>query len=419
MYRCEDKERLPLWKRLEDKVGSELTDSLKSLYDTYDQKMVEWMASLYDDEIGGWYFSKSAQQSEGYLPDIESTIEALDFINSSGMSQKPYGEVIPDWLKHKVAYFVNSLQAPDGYFYHPQWGREVSNLRKSRDVDTAMRILKAVGAEPKYLIPISSAANSSNYDINNAPERFRSKENYLSYIESLDILHRSYNAGSEMLSQLGEIHAFGKMLEIDFMEITMNWLDKNENSENGLWQDSISYYGVNGLHKISWIYNSHGRLIPYADNALDSAIEIVLSDKTPNATVDLYNPWHAIGELRKNKQHYSPEGYEAFVEKIYAFAVRGIKQSKEKIIAFKKPDGGLSYLMNTSTPTAQGAPIAVPGSAEGDVNGTLCGSVAMINSIYTALGIEEYRVPMFGENELYAYIGFLEKKHEKRGKSND
>ena len=413
MYRCEDEERLPLWKKLEEKAGAELTDSIKSLYDVYDSKMIEWLASLYDHSIGGWYFSASAQSTDGYLPDIESTIEALDFINSSGMSQIPYGEVIPDWLKKKVANFVNSLQAPDGYFYHPQWGSDVSNLRKSRDVDTAMRILKAVGAEPKYLIPISSAANSSNYDINNVPERFRSKENYLSYIESLDILHRSYNAGSEMLSQLGEIRAFGKMVGVDFMEITMNWLDENQNPENGLWQEGVSYYGVNGLHKISWIYNSEGRAIPYAEKALDSAIETILSDKVPNATVDMYNPWHAIGELRKNKERYSPEGYDEFIKKIYDFAIRGVEKSKEKIIAFKKPDGGLSYLMNTSTPTAQGAPIAVPESAEGDVNGTLCGSVAMINSIYTALGIEDYRVPMFASKELKIYLDAIEGKKVK------
>ncbi|MBQ8320867.1 MAG: hypothetical protein IJX92_00700 [Clostridia bacterium] len=412
MYRCEDKERLPLWKRLEEKVGSELSDSIKALYDVYDQKMIEWMASLYDHEVGGWYHSASGQKTDGFLPDIESTIGALDFITSSGMSGGvPYSEIIPDWLKKSVATFVNSLQAPDGYFYHPQWGTDVSNLRKSRDVDTAMRLLDSVGAKPKYVIPISSSANSKNYDINNAPERFRSEKNYLEYIESLDICNRSYNAGSEMLSQRGEIRAFGRMLGVDFMTITMDWLDKHQRADNGLWHREVSYYGLNGLHKISWIYNSEGRKIPYLDEALDSAIDIILSDKAPNATVDVYNPWHAIGELRKNKERYATEeDKKNFTDKIYAFAADGINRTKEKIIPFKKNDGGISYLRETSTPTAQEAPVAVPGTAEGDINGALCGSVAVINSIYTALGITEYTVPLFASAELEAYLSALEKK---------
>ena len=60
MYRCEDKERLPLWKRLEEKVGKEMTDAIKELYDAYDEELIDWQASLYDPEVGGWYFSKSA-----------------------------------------------------------------------------------------------------------------------------------------------------------------------------------------------------------------------------------------------------------------------------------------------------------------------------------------------------------------------
>ena len=87
-----------------------------------------------------------------------------------------------------------------------------------------------------------------------------------------------------------------------------------------------------------------------------------------------------------------------------------MKCSAEKILPFKKGDGGLSYLRETSTPTAQGAPVAVPGTAEGDVNGTLCGSIAVINSIFTSLDLWEYRVPLFASTDLKTYLDNIEKQ---------
>ena len=42
----------------------------------------------------------------------------------------------------------------------------------------------------------------------------------------------------------------------------------------------------------------------------------------------------------------------------------------EKMCIFKKDDGGFSYYRYGSSSTSQGAPVAVPGTAESDVNAT-------------------------------------------------
>ena len=48
------------------------------------EKLIRWWAGLYDPEIGGFYYSNSARDNAGFLPDMESTYQILwrlhDFI---------------------------------------------------------------------------------------------------------------------------------------------------------------------------------------------------------------------------------------------------------------------------------------------------------------------------------------------------
>jgi hypothetical protein len=88
-----------------------------------------------------------------------------------------------------------------------------------------------------------------------------------------------------------------------------------------------------------------------------------------------------------------------------------IKKSKEKLAPFKKADGAFSYKPDSSSPTSQGVPVAVKGSAEGDVNATVIASSLMLNSIYNALNVpNDARVPMFFECDRQRYVELLNKK---------
>jgi len=412
-----NEERREKWLSLEEKVGGEngreIVAALKELYDVYSPKAINWLGNLYDPALGGFYYSESAQRTEGYLPDIESTIEALAIIEASGMSGGAnWYDVIPDWLKKRVGEFTLSLQHPDGYFYHPQWGSEISNLRKSRDLGTGRRLLRFTGFEPKYPVP-SAPTKDGCFDMSNAPERFKSLENYLAYLDKLDIPHRSYNAGSEMNSQFGEVRAYGELLGVVLVEITMKRFDEYQREDNGLWNEEINYYGANGLHKISWIYNWTNRPIRYYEKAIESAMKVIMSDVPAGGSVDVYNPWHAIGEVLINcENHCTPEKYAELRDRVYAFAPAAIRKSAEKISVFNKPDGGMSYLRDYSCPTSQRAPAAVPNSVESDVNGFACASTSLVTSIYRSLGLSEYMVPLYTASDLGLFLSILEKREK-------
>ena len=81
--------------RVGGSTGKKLVEALRDLYEIYDESMIEWFAGLFDPRFGGWYYSNGAKDMETVTyqgvtyplwPDIESTEQALRFINSSGLA---------------------------------------------------------------------------------------------------------------------------------------------------------------------------------------------------------------------------------------------------------------------------------------------------------------------------------------------
>ena len=65
---------------IENTVSDALYRSLRSFASEINGEVLcEWLANLYDSEQGGFYYSASARDYEGFLPDIESTKQAITF----------------------------------------------------------------------------------------------------------------------------------------------------------------------------------------------------------------------------------------------------------------------------------------------------------------------------------------------------
>ena len=84
---------------------------------------------------------------------------------------------------------------------------------------------------------------------------------------------------------------------------------------------------------------------------------------------------------------------------------------------FKKPDGGMSMEVNTSRPYDQGCPAAVPGTVEGDINGMTC-VAAIIPSIYSAIDLEDFQVPLYTPEDYRRYIGLVMERETEYSKQN-
>ena len=274
--------------------GDDIVDAIKHYYDSVcTDNVVSWFANLYDPVTGGFYYSNSARNTIGFLPDAESTSQALNFLKSSGMTEdvnRNIAEAIPEWMKNQIICFLKSLQDPKtGYFYHPQWTVDSVNSnvsRRSRDMNQATGILEALGSAPTYnapngakgdgILPDGTTADSTepissqsalthkmNASVPVAVSKVKSSSaavaahlvsdvTFKAYLDNLqertklpqsDSRYRSfYSIGNTLSAQLNEIKDRDEQLKskgenYSLGAILVDWLTKNQNKETGLWGD--------------------------------------------------------------------------------------------------------------------------------------------------------------------------------------
>ena len=450
------------------KIADDFLKSMKSLYNIYTPDMVLWFANLYEPYFcvcegecqktkycggSGFYYSNSARNTAGYLPDTESTSQALGFINSSGMAVNygsSYRKALGEEMSSQIAYYIKNSQAPNGFFYNAQWPQADTDAklsRRARDLEWCTSMLSTFGLKPTYDTPngvkgdglladgtpvdggtpsavmtsplgtsVVTAVSKVMAVADNTPAHLKDEAAFRAYLATLDIHNNSYSVGNTLTAQGSQI------LQVEgLMDILIEWLNEHQNPATGHWDWKVEgdsgysdYYGVNGLLKISGIYNKAKAPIPHAAEAAQSAIDAITADETMGAVVDLYNTWFSISNILSNLRKYSEDEAagaalaDEIVLSLIQQAPNAIRVSMQKIYAFQKLDGSFSYGRNSSSATSQGMPVAVPGSNEGDVNATVIASTGLLGNIYSALELSAYNVRLFGEYERRQYMDVIE-----------
>ena len=89
------------------------------------------------------------------------------------------------------------------------------------------------------------------------PPHLENRETFLEYLNTkLDIKREAYSAGNTLTAQMREIMYRDEVLKSEgadysLVDTLIDWLNENQNKENGLWNEKADYFGVNGLMKIS------------------------------------------------------------------------------------------------------------------------------------------------------------------------
>lgn len=347
--------------------GKETYDAFCELQSLYTDGIYKWYAGLWEPNIGGFYYSISARDNEGFLPDIESTAQLLGYVEELGLV--PNLVDLPEGMKKKLIAFFQGLQdKDDGYFYHPQWGKGVNESRKARDMNNAYVTLKKLGARPLYptateRIEAATREKSTCSENSTVPEFLRSAEALKEYLESFKINENSYSAGHKTTCISSQIKAAG------LSEVCGEFLDSAQ-YENGLWEKELTYRASNGLMKISCAYTNLGRPFPNLQKAFDSAIDIAVGDIPVSAIVDVFNPPYTLLNLLENmKLTGDDENYKKAKARLRERAPELLRATKKKVEVFAKSDGSFSYLPKASCPTSQGCKASL-GVDEGDVNAT-------------------------------------------------
>lgn len=393
------------------RLGEETVKALGEFYSIYDEKLYIWLAGLWQPEIGGFYYSNSARDTEDFLPDIESTAQALGFMGHSGLLSAWGGDAcaaLPEKCKSSLVSFAKGLQdADDGYFYHPQWGKDVNVGRLGRDLGWALKIIEQFGDKPDYptaLERIKHTNTENKVENNVVPDQFKSIEAFKKYLSEMDLSKKSYSFGNMVAAQHSQIKAAGD----EYIDAAMDYFNSKQRSDNGLWQEKVNYDSVNGLFKISSLYSRFERPIQNAEAAFESALYVALSDEPVTFVCEFYNPWCVINALISNIMKFGKkETADAMRKRLLDAAPELIRVTMRKVIAHKKEDGSFSYAPDRTASKSQGAPVAVFGTNEGDVNASCIASTGtLVNGVCTALGLKP--IPLFCEEDSCIFISLLE-----------
>ena len=449
----EAEERLLAWGQFESSLPANaeaITASFRSFYGLYDKGLYIWMANLFDPDIcvcdelyglsectgeyelcgtAGFHYTASARDTVGYLPVVEAMKSILAFTESAGLTDRQWKDYFPEDIVYKMGQFVYHLQDPDGYFYHPQWGKSISTARRGRDLNWCVSLLSKFGLKSKY--PTISDVSGVSYVKEGSlraplgasvatavsaltlvdgetyiPEHLVSLEAFRAYLEQLDIEHDSYNIGNMLNSQLTQIRARENATGEPFRRTLGEWLDAHQ-MENGLWNAETNYFGVNGLMKIAGVYESLYREIPRVDKAIEATLNAITSTEVAGGIVDVWNPWSALNTCLKNLRIFG-SGEQAAAVRLGMLENmdEAIDASKQKLSTFLKTDGSFSYHPKMATSTMQGAPCSVPGINEGDMDGAAL-AMYMVSSINEALGAAK-TVKVYGRADGIEFMSIIE-----------
>ena len=401
-------------------IGEDGVLAFKSHMDTLGEELFVWLAGLWEPSIGGFYYSNSAREEECFLPDVESTAQALGWMEGCCMFEdygNDYTKALPPEMLRSILDFVKGLQSSeDGYFYHPQWGKDIKLSRRSRDLSWALGIIKAMGDVPFYdspngvkgslgapsaLIPEEGEEARST----TLPPQLHSIEALRRYLDGLDIYHRSYSGGNDLSALRSELAAAGP----EIVRYVFDYLNAMQNPVNGLWSDASDYHAVNGLMKIGMVYTYFNEPLPNYEQAIMSAIRAVTSDEVPTGITSIYNPWVCISAtidtVRASHGDAEAERLRAVVR---ANAAEMIRATSRKLLPYRKPDGGYSYCVECTSWTSQGAPVARKNEPESDINATAIATNGTLRCICRALDIP--RPQLFCGENFKRFMELIENK---------
>ena len=371
-------------------------EALADYSSIYGDGFCRWIAELWDSS-GGFYYSESARDNEGFLPDIESTCQVLYAMRGQGLFAAYGGDMrraLPVGMQRRMISFTDGLQGEDGFFYHPQWGRDIPAMRRGRDLSWAKGMYTILGGEPPYAFADQQMKEEKGSAV---AEHLRSPEAFREYLYSHDLKTKFHWLNHKLSAQHSEIKSAG------LMPVLFEFLEREQDPETGLWGDGVNYDSLTALMKGMLIYAEEKRPFAYAVEAVSSAIDILTTDAIPARIVDITNPSNALLNILDARRRICGE---AEAEKLRLLvAARGAEiceSSREKLLPYMQSPDVFSFLPYVVAPTSQNLPAAVEGTAEGDVNATVI-AYGHLKRVKTLLGLSD--TECFGDAE---YRMFLE-----------
>ena len=506
------------WEAVRDKIGDEdIYLAFRSFFDQcFNDEIVELIASYYDPATGLFYASASGKRADGIYPIPEATSSALSYVLNTGMLNGMGSlYLLPDLARHKIIYYLKSIQAEDGEFYVSQMKKaEIDSNRIGRDRGACLGLFERLGATPTYSVgswvgdgidaeeywaglvsegiateedkPIIywaenraerarsfaesvASAVSRVVPASSGTEQFQSHESFIKWLLAKDPYNNPYTAISNTSSaaslisdwskRLGEysggdtVVTYGaKSFELyrgdTLNEILIRWMNGYINSAglfgkvtnatdsdgNPIYDGFYGGWGYqnsNGFLKAIGRYSDMGIPYPEPRLAIESLLKGINSDEPMTGTIlVIFNVWSSLNNLKNNiSKYYVGDDKEELLSMIddglkkqivideatgetKAYGAIAIEKCTDKILQYKKSDGGFGHAVDYSTSTWQGGlKVAVASDNLSDMDAIACSTTYLGNAMAVLFGLNFLQdVPMNNNADLLLFLETMQKQ---------
>ena len=353
------------------------------------EALVRLAAELYEPTVGGFYYSLSAKNNEGFYPDIESTAQMLVTLTSLGLFKYSdiHTERFPDRFRDEITrFFLTRQDKETGFFFDTQFGKAVNESKKGRNTGQSLGRLSELGVKPLYPTPAERTLKKDGTESVLA-DHYKSLRAYRAWLDSLDWQsddgHKQYYGANMISASRESIAAAG------YLDYTREYLTEVQNKETGLWGKHLDSMAINAAMKVSGIFDDKYKY-PNVDKMIASILKVVEAEE-PYSVATLWNPLVLVRNILRNYGEM-PDGLKDSIDRVKLPLIR---ISVDRLSRFKKPDGGCSYYPDRSSPTSQGVTVGL-GLSESDANATMIGTASIRDTVYTITRLGDHK-PLLSE----------------------
>ncbi|WP_433938977.1 hypothetical protein [Paenibacillus lautus] len=336
----------------------------------------EWLEGQYDAASGGFYYARSSRDSEAFVPDIESTAQALGIIERCGLLQR-----LSDGIKAGLVRFFQSKQDPaTGYFYDADPNMRTDDVMVGRALGYSVGALRKLGAAPLHPLP-------GNRHM--APAYCRSPEEYAEWLRSISLVN-SWRGCDRLCNSAPYLSQMPQDEREPFLREALSYFASLQDPATGLWGEGTPYVRISGTFKLLTFYNRFQAPLPRISEIYHSLMRALQSEKA----VDMCYIRNPISLLTSMKLRIPEEDVRIIAE-----------ITLQNMARLKRADGGFSREIDHSPPAPNVAqvkpgeyypdmPEAVPlgkGEVEGDMN---AGTQAILirYSLRELVGLQERKL---------------------------
>ncbi|GIP35783.1 hypothetical protein [Paenibacillus sp. J2TS4] len=267
-----------------DSMNDRLRSALKEM-DGLFHGFFEWLEGQYDPEHGAFYYAQSSKASDQFIPDIESTAQALNLLARCQL----FG-ALDDTMKQRMITFFQQKQEPStGYFYDADPLMREDEVMVARAIGYSLGALWKLGAKPLYPLPNDRQAS---------PDYIRTPDTYVGWLQSVE-LSNSWRGCDRLCTSAAYLAQMPQADRKPYLDAALRYFEALQDPESGLWGEGSWYVKVSGTFKLHTFYERFRVPIPRVREMYNSLLHC-LRKETAVDMCYIRNPIHLLYSMRRS-----------------------------------------------------------------------------------------------------------------------